>query len=227
MQQDDLRYETTPRYVAPFLLFIAFLIVQSWLAIPPGIDFPLRVLTLGALLAFYSRPVIRLHPHYALGSVLLGALALVIWVAPDLLLPHYRESWLFQNPLTAARESGPAAAAWHGSAAMLSWRIARSVVIVPIVEELFWRGWLMRWLISADFRKAPLGAYSPSSFWITAVLFASEHGPYWDVGLAAGILYNWWMIHTKSLADCILAHAVTNGLLCAFVVATGRWEYWM
>ncbi len=224
----ELRTETTPRYVAPFILFIAFLAIQSWLAIPPAIDFPLRVVTVGALLAFYSRPVIRLRPQHALASTLLGALVLVIWVAPDLLFPHYRSSWLFQNPLTAAGASGKAAgAAWHNSAAMLAWRIARSVVIVPIVEELFWRGWLMRWLISADFRKVPLGAYSPASFWITALLFASEHGPWWDVGLAAGILYNWWMIRTKSLADCILAHAVTNGLLCAFVVATGRWEYWM
>jgi membrane protease YdiL (CAAX protease family) len=59
------------------------------------------------------------------------------------------------------------------------------------------------------------------------VLFASEHGAFWDVGLAAGILYNWWMVRTRSLADCILAHAVTNGCLAAYVLAGGHWQYWL
>ncbi len=46
-----------------------------------------------------------------------------------------------------------------------------------------------------------------------AILFASEHGPYWDVGLITGVIYNWWMVRTKSVADCILMHAVTNAAL--------------
>ena len=84
----------------------------------------------------------------------------------------------------------------------------------------------MRWLINSDFSKVPLGAYAPLSFWLTAILFAAEHGPYWDVGLIAGIVYNVWMIRTKSLADCVLAHAVTNALLSAYVMATHNWQYW-
>ena len=83
------------------------------------------------------------------------------------------------------------------------------------------------WAISIHTVTAFLYAgLSARPFWMTAVLFASEHGPYWDVGLAAGIIYNWWMVRTKSLGDCILAHAVTNGALCIYVVATRHWEYW-
>jgi hypothetical protein len=100
-------------------------------------------------------------------------------------------------------------------------------VLVPIIEELFWRGWLMRWLIDADFRKVPLGSYSGRAFWITALLFASEHGPYWEVGLLAGIAYNWWILRTRTLGDCIIAHAVTNAALSAYVIAAGKWQYWM
>ena len=85
----------------------------------------------------------------------------------------------------------------------------------------------MRWIINTDFRQVPMGTYSAQSFWLTAVLFASEHGPYWEVGLIAGVLYNWWMVRTKSLGDCILAHAITNGLLCGYVLMTGKWEYWL
>ena len=91
-------------------------------------------------------------------------------------------------------------------------RTLRAAVFVPIAEELFWRGWLMRWIISQDFTKVPLGAWSARAFWIVAVLFAVEHGALWDVGLAAGILYNWWMLRTKSLGDVILAHGVTNAV---------------
>jgi len=108
----------------------------------------------------------------------------------------------------------------------LGWRTARAVIIVPIVEELFWRAWMLRWLIDTNFQKVPLGAYTPFAFWITAILFASEHGPYWDVGLLTGIVYNFWMIRSKSVADCILMHAVTNALLSGYVIATAQWQYW-
>ena len=114
-----------------------------------------------------------------------------------------------------------------GSWWFLGIRILGSVALVPIVEELFWRGWLMRWLIDVDFEKVPLGKYVPGAFWIVAVLFASEHGPYWEVGLIAGVIYNWWIIRTRNLADCILAHAVTNGILAVWVLATGEWQYWL
>ena len=61
---------------------------------------------------------------------------------------------------------------------------------------------------------------------LIAGLFAVEHGPYWDVGFATGILYNWWMVRTKSLGDLILAHGITNACLSGYVVAAGKWEYW-
>ena len=61
----------------------------------------------------------------------------------------------------------------------------------------------------------------------TALLFAAEHGPFWDVGLLAGIIYNWWMRRTKSLGDLVLVHAVTNLALSLYVIATRSWGFWM
>jgi uncharacterized protein len=86
---------------------------------------------------------------------------------------------------------------------------------------------LMRWLDNPDFETVPFGRYAASAFWISAALFASEHGPYWDVGLLAGAAYNFWAIHTKRLGDCILAHGVTNLCLSVYTIVTGKWEYWM
>lgn len=84
----------------------------------------------------------------------------------------------------------------------------------------------MRWLIHNDFHRVPLGTYAPFAFWTTAVLFAAEHGSYWDVGLLTGIIYNFWMIRTKSVANCILMHAVTNAILSGYVIAAAQWQYW-
>jgi CAAX prenyl protease-like protein len=106
-------------------------------------------------------------------------------------------------------------------------RAMGSALLVPVLEELFWRGWLMRWLIAKDFARIPLGEYVPSAFWIVAALFASEHGTYWEVGLIAGVLYNWWVVRTRNLADCILAHGVTNAVLSAYVLMADQWQYWL
>jgi CAAX prenyl protease-like protein len=106
-------------------------------------------------------------------------------------------------------------------------RTASCALLVPVIEELFWRGWMTRWLVKPDFRSVPLGTFTLPSFLIVTVLFASEHGPFWDVGLLAGAIYNWWLWRTRNVADCIVAHAVTNACLSAYVLASGRWEYWL
>ena len=165
------------------------------------------------------------RPSHALAGITLGTAVFLIWIGPDRLF-GYRHFWLFENSLFGST----AGSAPPELRASLEFRIVRamgSTVLVPIVEELFWRGWLMRWLIDSRFRKVPLGTYAPAAFWLVALLFASEHGPYWEVGLAAGVLYNWWMVRTHNLADCILAHSVTNGLLSAYVLMADRWQYWL
>jgi CAAX prenyl protease-like protein len=85
----------------------------------------------------------------------------------------------------------------------------------------------MKYLIDANFKRVPLGAYSALAFWFTAFLFASEHDMFWDVGLAAGMIYNWWMLRTRNLADCMLMHAVTNAVLGIYVIVIGQWQYWL
>jgi len=149
----------------------------------------------------------------------------LIWIGPDRLFPGYHGFWLFTNPVTGSMAATLPESS-RSDTLVLALRTLRSALFVPIAEELFWRAWLMRWVISPRFAEVPLGAWSARAFWIVAVLFAAEHGPLWDVGLAAGILYNWWMVRTKSLGDLILVHGVTNACLSAYVVFAGRWEYW-
>ena len=220
------KYPSVP-YVAPFAVFVGFLMLEKFLPGGTGFLYPIRVIAVLAVLIFCSRSVIDFRVKSAVGSTLLGVAVFVIWVAPDVLWPHYRGFWLFTNSVMGAVSSS-APEALRSSISFILFRSFGCIVLVPILEELFWRGWLTRWLINGnDFRRVPLGAYTASSFWIGSVMFASEHGPFWDVGLIAGIAYNWWMCRNKSLADCILTHAVTNGCLSVYVLVTGEWQYWM
>lgn len=219
------RYAALP-YVAPFLVFLAFLAADWYLPFGADWNCALRFAVVFSLLVCLSRRVITWRISNFAGSAALGVLVFAIWVGPDLLWPGYRQSWVFNNSIVGAPKSSLPLGV-QASAMFILFRMLSSVVNVPVLEELFWRGWLMRWLISKDFQKVPLGTYQAQSFWPVAVLFASEHGSYWDVGLITGILYNWWMIRTKSLADCILCHAITNGCLAGYVLTRNQWQYWL
>ena len=206
---------------------MAILALQQVVAFPPIIPPLLRLLVPLAAVAAFSRRVLHGRVSQPLFSVGLGLAVFAIWVGPDVVVPGWRHSILFNNALVGhpAGNTPPAA---KSDALFLILRVAVSVIAVPILEELFWRGWLMRWIVdSADFRRVALGTYAPVAFWITAVLFASEHGSFWDVGLLAGIIYNWWMVRTRNLWDCIVAHAVTNGALAVYVIGADKWQYWL
>jgi len=189
--------------------------------------YPVRFVTVLAVILIFSRRYLQFRPTAPIASIAVGIAVFLIWIGPDVVFgPAYRHHWLFENPITGVAQASVTAAVKINTLFIVV-RVLSSAILVPILEELFWRGWLMRWLISKDFEKVPLGTYTVSAFWIVAFLFASEHGPYWEVGLAAGIVYNWWMVRTRNLADCMLAHGVTNGALAAYVLAAGQWQYWL
>jgi CAAX prenyl protease-like protein len=185
----------------------------------------LRDAVLVAAILYFSRSVLPMRaPHWP-ASIAVGIAVFLIWVAPDALIPGWRENLFFQNTITghvttsiAPRELTPL---------MLVLRTMRAALIVPVIEELFWRGWLTRWMQDNSFSNIALGQYTPFAFWVTAMLFAAEHGPFWEVGLIAGIIYNWWMRRTRSLGDLVLVHAVTNLALSLYVIRTENWVFWM
>lgn len=213
-------------YIAPFAAFLLLLIAAPYWPWDPRWEQYFRVAVLAAIIWIFSRKVVDFRCAAPVASVAVGVGVWLLWIAPDALFPGYRQHWLFTNSLTGQLSSSIPPEAL-GSTAVLVFRTLRAAILVPILEELFWRGWMMRWLINPEFTSIPLGAYSLSSVLITAALFASEHGPFWEVGLLTGVIYNLWMVKTRRLGDLILAHGVTNLCLSLYTIATGRWEYWM
>lgn len=220
--------ERTLAWAGPFAVFIAWLAVDKYVPLANPAKEVVRDLVILASIAGFSRGVLARHarraPHWV-ASVALGIAVCALWVAPDLLVPGWRNSVLFQNAVLGRLTTSIPPA--ELTPLMLVLRTARAALLVPVLEELFWRGWMPRWLQDTRFARVPLGSYTPFAFWATAALFAAEHGPYWEVGLLGGIIYNWWMRRTRSLGDLILVHATTNLALSLFVIATGRWTFWM
>ena len=97
--------------------------------------------------------------------------------------------------------------------------------IVPVMEELFWRSFLMRWIEARDFLAFDPRNTGLRAFALSSALFASEHS-FWLAGLIAGIAYGWVYKRSGNLWTAIISHAITNGALGTWILATGSWKYW-
>ncbi len=209
-------------YCAPFVCVLVLLKTPK----PPvEWEWPIQVFVVALVCVLTWPKDASLRPRYWLASIAVGILTLFLWIGPEVVYPKYREFFLFSNGILGHVGSSLRAESLKSNS-VLFWRTVRASTVVPVAEELFWRAWLMRWLVDNDFQKIKLGTYAPLAFWATALLFGAEHGPYWDVGLLTGVIYNFWMVRTKSLGDCVLVHAVTNLLMSLYVIRFGQWQYW-
>ena len=158
-----MRHPAIP-YVAPFLAFIVLMGVEKATGLPTTWMYSLRVVATLAILLAVSRAPLAARPARPLASAALGAAVFLLWIAPDVLFgPGYRHFWLFQNSITGAAASS-IPIVLRRSVWFLALRTASCALLVPPVEELFWRGWAMRWIIASDFQKVPLGAYQAAAF---------------------------------------------------------------
>jgi CAAX prenyl protease-like protein len=108
---------------------------------------------------------------------------------------------------------------------LIGFRIFGASMVVPVMEELFWRSWLLRYLIDQDVSKVPIGKFTWPSFIICTALFGIEHN-LWLAGIMAGTAYSILLYRTKSIAHCMLSHGITNFALGIYVITTGRWDFW-
>ena len=218
-------------HVLPFAVFLGFLALDSliasafqtrgvlWLAAPKYWIYPLQTIVCAGLVIFFWK-------HYEFGpirawplGVLGGLLALILWISPQVFLgfpprPSGFNPDLFAGDPLLYRLS------------LLS-RFARMVIVVALIEEIFWRGLVMRYLINEDFQKVPFGSYTPLSFFGVTVLFMLEHGTAdYPAAFLTGLIYCGLAVKTKSLWACVVAHAVTNLGLGLYTVATKQWGFW-
>lgn len=211
--------------LAVFLLLLALNSVLrrmgggSWLDSPEHWIYPAQAIFCGALLLWFWREYeLRVAGRIAF-PLLVGVAVFGIWISPQALLGFLPRPDGFNPEIFL----GQPAAYWT----TIAFRFLRLAVVVPLVEEIFWRGFLLRYLINEKFHTVPVGAFSWLSFAIVTVGFGFAHARAdWIAALIAGALYNCVAYRTKSLAWCVLAHALTNLLLGLWIIKTGQWGFW-
>ena len=192
---------------------------ELWLAAPEFWIYPLQTLLCAALLIYFRRSYEFQPPR---GLIFTGAIALLVlalWIAPQQFF-HYPPRLVGFNPDTVAYSP-----ALYWTTVLL--RFVRLTIVVPIVEEIFWRAFLLRYLIAERFTSVPFGTFSSLSFAVVTLAFCISHSrPDWPAALLTGALYNLVAYRTKSLRSCILAHALTNLGLGLWIMATKQWGFW-
>ena len=175
-----------------------------------------------------KQPVFR--PHSRLGMpICVGLAGGTLWILlSELKLeqgiwPHLPE-WLRGkervgfNPF---EQLATPLAAWS----FVAVRVIGIAILVPIAEELFWRGFLLRWLIGDEWQELEIGTSSAKSFWIVTLLFTAVH-PEWFAAATYCLLLNLYIGKTKDLWACIVAHGTSNFALVVYVMTTGNWWLW-
>lgn len=226
-----VKNKTLLAFVLPFLVFLGFLFLDSFVQevfegagsvffrAPKYWVYPLQTaICAGLLLAFWKFYTFAPLRPWPLG-VAAGIAVLIIWISPQ---------FLFGMP---PRTEGfdPEFFGTTGALYVLTVvaRFARLVIVVPLLEEIFWRGFLMRYLINERFTTVAFGTFRPLSFFGVAVLFMLVHSmPDWPAAFLTGLIYNGLAVKTKSLWACVLAHAVTNLGLGFYIMATRQWGFW-
>ena len=161
-------------------------------------------------------------------AMLVGIGVFVMWVGLDDLLVKLGLPNSYPKLKMSAAAWNPTAAFGQGS--LLAWffivvRVIGSTLIVPPLEEVFFRSFVYRYLIRADFLSVPLGQFALRPFVITALVFGFEHRE-WLAGILCGFAYQGLVLRKQRLGDAITAHAVTNLLLGLWVVGKPAWHFW-
>ena len=181
--------------------------------------YPVQTFACGLALVYFWREYDFGIRSGWLAGVFGGLLALGIWISPQTVFGF------------GLRQVGFDPTAFSDSV-FLYWltvgaRFARLVVVVPLVEEIFWRGFLMRYLICEDFCSVGVGTYRSAAFFGVAGLFMFGHGAAdWPAAFLTGLIYNGLAVRTKSLSACVIGHAVTNLGLGVYIMSTRQWGFW-
>jgi exosortase E/protease (VPEID-CTERM system) len=207
----------TAAYLAPMLI-IALVIMLTSVITHSGFDYyyPVRFFAAAGALWFFRKAYQGLSWRCSWEAVAAGVGVFVLWMALE--------------PATdpAANEAFGASLRGMGAGWASFWlffRVVGSVVTVPIAEELAFRGYLSRRLIAAEFQDVPMGKFTWFSFVLSSVIFGILHDR-WFAGTLAGLAFALVLYRHKRLSDPVWAHAITNGLIAAYVLFTSTWTMW-
>ena len=211
-------------YIAPMAVFLGLVQVGvTWKSLyAPA--YVARTIIVAILLAICWKHYTKIRWTHLWLGVVVGVIGIFQWVGMQLWLQNHFDVF---NPspdvFDPTKTFSSAAMLW----AFVGVRIAGAVLVVPVMEELFWRDYLWRQISSPnDFKIPPVGERDWVSYLAVSGVFAVVHGNWWLTAIVWALMVGALLIYTKSLGACIVAHATTNLLLAIYVLKYRAWDFW-
>jgi CAAX prenyl protease-like protein len=211
-------------YVTPMAVFLGLIWVgtQSKSLYPAA--YVARAVIVAGLLAYFWRHYTKIRWNYWWLGAIVGVIGIVQWVGMQSWLANHF-AWFKPDPDAFnpfATFKSPAV-----TYAFIAVRIASAVLVVPVMEELFWRDYLWRQILAPnDFKLAGVGEFDWTPFLVVPLVFATVHGAWWPTAIVWALMIGGLLVYTKSLGACIIAHSVTNLLLAVYVLKEHAWYLW-
>lgn len=206
----------------PYVIFVLLTACQGMLGPASAYWFYLAKTLVGVWLIYEMRPhVSEMRWAFSWEAVVVGVAVVVMWVGID---PFYHHFSMVPSTGNPADVFGP-----HSS---LVWffnlvHILGMTLVVPPIEEAFYRSFLYRYIASPNFLAVPMNRFIPLPFFATILVFGFSHHE-WLAGILCGAAYQWLVIRKNRLGDAMTAHAITNFLLGVYIVWHGgsAWRFW-
>ena len=207
----------TAAYLVPFLVILGAGMLAGALTGTFEWLYPLRFFAAAVALWMFRARYSTLNWRVGWLGPAIGVAVFLIWIGLDRLM---------SVPVATAMPKALAASSTGARVTWLFFRVLAATVTVPIAEELAFRGFLLRRLVSQDFESVAFTRFTWFALVVSSVLFGALHGSRWPAGILAGLLYAYAVIRRGSIGEAVAAHATTNALLAAYVLASGQWQYW-
>jgi exosortase E/protease (VPEID-CTERM system) len=205
----------TAVYLLPFLaLTFAGMVSQ---AVSGGVErlYWLRLVAAGAAF-LYSWPRLQgMDWRFSWRGLVVGLATFVVWIGAARLV-------LATTGMPQALAGLPAVS----RAASIVGHILVSVGVVPIAEELAFRGYLLRRVRAIDFESISPPAAGSLALVISAVVFGLLHGALWLPGTFAGLAFGLVYMRTGRLGEAVAAHVTANALIALAVLVGSQWQLW-
>lgn len=210
--------------VLPFFIFLLLTAGQDFFGSEGRYWIYLFKTLVGAWLIWEMRPLVaEMRWAFSWEALVVGVIVFVLWVGLDPWVPKnhvfFKPSEGGWNPHEAFGQDS-----WQAWVCIVG-RILGSSLVVPPLEEVFYRSFLYRWFVRVDFWNLPLNYRHVLSWGVTSLIFGLVHYE-WLAGIVCGLLYQWLVLRKNRLGDAMTAHAITNFLLGLWVVTRGAWRFW-
>lgn len=224
--------------VVPFVLFLAIGAAQgSFFAGSEYWLYAAKTILIAGLLYYWRGLITEMRWAFSVSGVVAGLAIAALWIGLDGVIPSLDAIWYGLRKLVtgeAAPEvtpdqpwnpvtffSGQPALGW----ALVAVRVFGRSLVVPAMEEVFYRSFFYRYIANPKFLEMPIGVWHSVAFLVTCTAFSISHPGQWLAALICAATYQWLVIRHKRLGDAMLAHGVTNLAISIWAITTGRWEF--